>query len=54
MFYVGSGAPGIHVPSRRQLPTDHDYDGERTARSADIRVINRRLGFLDHRNHAGL
>jgi hypothetical protein len=54
MFYVGSGAPSIHVSSRRQLPTDHDHDGEPRARSANIRVINRRLGALDHRNDAGL
>ena len=32
----------IHVPSSRQLPTDHDHDGEPRARSANIRVINRR------------
>jgi hypothetical protein len=28
--------------SPRQLPTDHDHDGEPRARSANIRVINRR------------
>jgi len=31
-----------HEPSPRQLPTDHDHDGEPRARSANIRVINRR------------
>jgi len=30
------------APSPRQLPTDHDHDGEPRARSANIRVINRR------------
>jgi len=30
-------------PSPRQLPTDHDHDGELRARSANIRVINRRV-----------
>jgi len=30
--------------SPRQLPTDHDHDGEPRARSANIRVINRRAG----------
>ena len=30
------------APSPRQLPTDHDHDGEPHARSANIRVINRR------------
>ena len=29
--------------SPRQLPTDHDHDGEPRARSANIRVINRRV-----------
>ena len=35
------------VPSPRQLPTDHDHDGEPNARSANIRVINRRHSRLD-------
>jgi hypothetical protein len=30
------------VFSQRQLPTDHDYAGGPLARSANIRVINRR------------
>jgi hypothetical protein len=37
------------VSSPRQLPTDHDHDGEPSARSANIRVINcrhRRLGLV--------
>ena len=33
--------PDPHL-SPRQLPTNHDYAGEPTARSANIRVINRR------------
>ncbi len=33
--------------SPRQLPTDHDHDGEPRARSANIRVINRRHFRLD-------
>jgi hypothetical protein len=39
----------IHDPSPRQLPTDHDHDGEPRARSANIRVINRRVSRLDRR-----
>ncbi len=39
----------IHDPSPRQLPTDHDHDGELHARSANIRVINRRVSYLDRR-----
>jgi hypothetical protein len=35
------------VPSPRQLPTDHDHDGGPLARSANIRVINRRHERLD-------
>ena len=35
--------------SPRQLPTDHDYDGGPCARSANIRVINRRLSRFDRR-----
>ncbi len=35
--------------SPRQLPTDHDYDGELHARSANIRLINRRQRFLGRR-----
>src|SRR3990172_5279032 len=31
-----------HERSPRQLPTDHDHDGGPQARSANIRVINRR------------
>jgi hypothetical protein len=38
-----------HDPSQRQLPTDHDHDGEPRARSANIRVINRRVSYLDRR-----
>jgi hypothetical protein len=38
-----------HEPSLRQLPTDHDHDGEPRARSANIRVINRRVSYLDRR-----
>ncbi len=37
-------------PSPRQLPTNHDYDGAPfTGRSANIRVINRRLSRFDYR-----
>jgi len=39
-----------HDPSPRQLPTDHDHDGEPRARSANIRVINRRVSNLDRRS----
>jgi len=36
--------------SPRQLPTDHDYDGApRRGRSANIRVINRRVSRFDRR-----
>jgi hypothetical protein len=38
-----------HGFSQRQLPTDHDHDGEPQARSANIRVINRRASYLDRR-----
>jgi hypothetical protein len=38
-----------HEASPRQLPTDHDHDGESQARSANIRVINRRACRLDRR-----
>ena len=47
---VGSmrqAAGRIRASSARQLPTDHDYDGGLHARSANIRVINRRYGRLD-------
>jgi len=37
----------IRVPSPRQLPTDHDYDGGPQVRSANIRLINRRHELLD-------
>ncbi len=37
----------IHEVSPRQLPTDHDHDGGPQARSANIRVINRRDSRLD-------
>ena len=33
--------------SPRQLPTDHDHDGGPLARSANIRLINRRHEPLD-------
>jgi len=33
--------------SPRQLPTDHDHAGGPLARSANIRVINRRHELLD-------
>ena len=36
------GLPSTRAISPRQLPTDHDYDGGPLARSANIRVINRR------------
>jgi hypothetical protein len=36
------GLPSTRATSPRQLPTDHDYDGGPRARSANIRVINRR------------
>jgi hypothetical protein len=39
-----------HDLSPRQLPTDHDHDGEPRARSANIRVINRRVSNLDRRS----
>ena len=39
-------ATGLHGQTRdcspRQLPTNHDHDGEPCARSTNIRVINRR------------
>jgi hypothetical protein len=38
-----------HELSPRQLPTDHDHDGGPQARSAKIRVINRRASLLDRR-----
>ena len=38
-------APRMHAPSPRQLPTDHDHDGGPSARSANIRVINRRDSY---------
>jgi hypothetical protein len=41
------GLPSTRAPSPRQLPTDHDYDGGLHARSANIRVINRREQLLD-------
>jgi hypothetical protein len=44
----GAKAP-THVSSPRQLPTDHDHAGERNARSANIRVINRRFCRVDRR-----
>jgi len=36
----------MHAASPRQLPTDHDHDGGPSARSANIRVINRRERYL--------
>jgi hypothetical protein len=42
-----SYATGPHGRTRdfspRQLPTNHDHDGESCTRSTNIRVINRRL-----------
>ena len=38
-------------PSPRQLPTDQDHDGGPQARSANIRLINRRTRSLDHSLH---
>ena len=40
----------IRADSPRQLPTDDDHDGGPKARSANIRVINRRLSPLDRRS----
>jgi hypothetical protein len=43
----GTAPAGTRVASPRQLPTDDDHDGERCARSANIRLINRRDSRLD-------
>ena len=40
--------------SPRKLPTDQDYDGGPCARSANIRLINRRHALLDRRLSAHL
>ncbi len=34
--------------SPRQLPTEHDHDGEPQARPANISVINRRVSYLEY------
>jgi len=49
MILCGGVSAPTHEASPRQLPTDHDHDGEPQARSANIRVINRRAGHLDRR-----
>jgi hypothetical protein len=43
----GRALTRTHAFSPRQLPTDHDHDGGPLARSANIRVINRRHSRLD-------
>ena len=53
--YAAGLSARTRVASPRQLPTDHDHDGEPRARSANIRVINRRAqppGPLPDRLHA--
>lgn len=47
--YVAARTGLTHDASPRQLPTDHDHDGEPRTRSANIRVINRRVSYLDRR-----
>jgi hypothetical protein len=49
LILCGRAKALTHVHSPRQLPTDHDHDGEPKARSANIRVINRRASHLDRR-----
>ena len=50
MFYAERFPNPTRALSPRQLPTDHDHDGEPRARSANIRVINRRVSNLDRRS----
>jgi hypothetical protein len=45
LYATGPGAQTREF-SPRQLPTNHDHDGEPCARSTNIRVINRRDPLL--------
>ena len=44
--YVTGTCFRIHARSERQLPTEIDCVGEPKGRSTNIRMINRRFGFL--------